>query len=135
MEKIIEVPFVIYQEIVKEGQNKLPNEACGLITGKSKKVLTFWPLVNEAHSSHRYYVSKEIVQQNLQKMYKKEEQLLAIFHTHPTTAPVPSPYDIKNHPDDSVDMVIVSYKFDQPKLKWYTKVSSQFKNISWSLVK
>ncbi|WP_058307182.1 Mov34/MPN/PAD-1 family protein [Gracilibacillus massiliensis] len=133
MEEVIEISNTIYQEIMEEGKKQLPYEACGLISGHYNKAQSFWPLVNEIRSRNKFFVSKKIVQQKIQDILNTREQLLAIFHTHPTTAAIPSSYDLRNHPDANIDMVIVSYKFDSPQLKWYKIDQSGYKNISWLL--
>ncbi|SHN07075.1 Proteasome lid subunit RPN8/RPN11, contains Jab1/MPN metalloenzyme (JAMM) motif [Gracilibacillus kekensis] len=129
----MEIPNNIYQKIIEEGEKQLPYEACGFISGQNNKVRSFWPLVNEIRSRHRFFVSKSKVHQKIQEIHNTREQLYAVFHSHPTTAAIPSSYDLRNHPVDSIDMVIVSYKLDSPQLKWFQIDQSSYKNISWLL--
>ncbi|MGJ9458034.1 Mov34/MPN/PAD-1 family protein [Oceanobacillus sp. CF4.6] len=70
-------------------------------------------------SNKRFFVSKKIVEETIRKIKNRDEQVIAVYHPHPTTAPVPSFYDVSNHPDDHLDMVIISYKTRPPITKWY----------------
>ncbi|MFD2654533.1 Mov34/MPN/PAD-1 family protein [Gracilibacillus thailandensis] len=119
MEKIITLPNNIYQTLIAEGERQLPYEACGLLAGFQQQVTSFWSLQNQVKSSSRFYVPKEIVTSTVEKIQNRKEQVLAIFHTHPSTKPVPSHFDLKHHPDDEVDMVILSHKYALPQIKWY----------------
>ncbi|MGP4038681.1 Mov34/MPN/PAD-1 family protein [Gracilibacillus sp. D59] len=97
-----------------------------MLSGKDNHVLSIWPLKNEVKSVSRFFVKKEIVEESIQKIKQLEEQVLAIYHNHPTTDPVPSSYDVLNHSDDNVDMVIISYKNNSPKTKWYQIQGSNY---------
>ncbi|WP_217649320.1 Mov34/MPN/PAD-1 family protein [Gracilibacillus orientalis] len=119
MEKVITLSKDIYQKVIAEGENNLPYEACGLIAGYHHQVTSFWPLQNQLNSSTRFFVHKQKVIETVKCIENRKEQVLAVFHTHPSTKPVPSPYDLSHHPDDQVGMVIVSYKYSLPQIKWY----------------
>jgi len=97
----------------------LPYEACGLLSGSNNKVQSMWELENKWKSDKHFLVRKKQVEEALQKINQRNEQVLAVYHSHPTTAPVPSYNDIVNHPDDNVNMVIISYKKRSPITRWY----------------
>lgn len=56
----------LYQQMVEHGYNSLPNEACGIASGKDGQIEQVWPLVNERPSPHRFFVSKSIVSSTLE---------------------------------------------------------------------
>ncbi|MET3683736.1 proteasome lid subunit RPN8/RPN11 [Alkalibacillus flavidus] len=114
------MPQLIYSKIIEHCRDSLPNESCGLLTGNDNHVNRFWPLDNELKSTKLYFVSKRSLEKVLTKINQTGEQVLAIYHTHPTTAPVPSYYDLQNHPDETVQMMIISFKTEPPKSKIYT---------------
>lgn len=113
------IPRTIHDKMLEHGQSCLPYEACGLLSGNDHYVTSIWPLENERKSTKHFFVSKAIVQETLSKLEKLNEQVLAVYHSHPTTAPVPSFRDITNHLDENVKMVIISYKMRTPITKWY----------------
>jgi proteasome lid subunit RPN8/RPN11 len=104
----------------------LPYEACGLLSGDKYNVQSIWHLENEWKSDRRFFVSKTVIEETIQKFKKPNEQVRAIYHSHPTTAPVPSSYDISSHPNENVKMVIVSYKTNPPITKMYNIRGSNY---------
>ncbi|MCV9885441.1 Mov34/MPN/PAD-1 family protein [Metabacillus halosaccharovorans] len=108
-----------YDELLNDGRSKLPYEACGILSGKNNQIHSIWKLKNEVKSDRRFFVGKKAVEETLLQIALKDEKVLAIYHTHPTTAPVPSYTDIKNHRESEVKMIIVSYKTKNPIVKCY----------------
>lgn len=104
----------IYEQMIEYGMKSLPSEACGILSGKENKVRTIWPLQNELDSTKRFFVSEKAVLETLQQIDVKNEEVLAVYHTHPLTKPTPSYYDMIYHSDESVIMVIISYRTTQP---------------------
>ncbi|MCP3029093.1 Mov34/MPN/PAD-1 family protein [Halobacillus sp. A5] len=112
------IPMDIYNDMIKLGRMSLPYEVCGLLTGFRSTIYTNWPLVNEAKSVHRFFVSQSVVEQTLKRIEEKSEEVLAVYHSHPTTSPIPSSYDIEHH-DNEVKMIIISYKNNPPAVKCF----------------
>lgn len=109
----------LYNELLNHGKQCLPFEACGFLAGTGDIVKSLWRLQNEWQSDRRFFVSKRNVEAALQKIETAQQEVLAIYHTHPSTNPVPSQYDILHHPDPNVKMVIVSYKEPTATLRGY----------------
>ncbi|KHF39867.1 Mov34/MPN/PAD-1 family protein [Halalkalibacter okhensis] len=113
------IPESCYKVIMEHGRSNLPYESCGLVSGKGRHVQTVWKLVNEIKSDRRYFVGEKVIERTLEQIDKKKEKVIAIYHSHPATEPIPSSYDIVNHPNDELVMMIISYKSDKPQLKCY----------------
>ncbi len=124
-EKII-IPQSLYDQMIEHGKVTLPYEACGMFSGNNQKIKSCWPLENESKSDRRFFVSKKVVEETIQKAKELDEQILAIYHTHPSTAPIPSIDDIKYHVDHDVKMVIISYKTKSAITKWYRIMDSTY---------
>ncbi|WP_217586153.1 M67 family metallopeptidase [Lentibacillus saliphilus] len=113
------IPHPIFTSMIEHGETQLPYESCGLLAGSGNKVLSIWTLENELKSSSRFFVHKNVVADTLQQIHKCKEHVLAIYHSHPSTAPIPSSYDVYHHTDESVKMVIVSLKSQEPQVKCF----------------
>lgn len=120
-------PAKCYEELINYGRSKLPFEVCGILSGYNNNVQSIWKLKNEMNSSSRFFVGKKAVEETLQQISQKEEKVIAIYHSHPTTAPVPSYVDIINHPDSEVKMIIISYKTKKPIVKCYSVQNGAYK--------
>lgn len=113
------IPELIYEEMVSHCQQNLPYEGCGFLSGKYPYVQNLWKLKNEVPSSHRFFLSRKVVTDTIKKAEEVDEDILAIYHSHPTTSAIPSHYDCIHHPDPEVNMVIVSFKYPVPEVKGY----------------
>jgi len=120
-------PLNCFKELLNHGRSKLPYEACGILSGKNNQVHSIWKLKNEVKSDRRFFVGKKAIVETLHHIAEKDEVVLAIYHSHPTTAPVPSYIDIKNHLDSEVKMIIVSYKTKNPIVKCYSVQNRAYK--------
>ena len=80
--------------MIAHAQHALPNEACGLLGGKSGHVSTVYPGTNSEHSPTRYLLDP-IDQFNAMKTIDQSgEDLIGIFHSHPKGVAIPSEIDI-----------------------------------------
>lgn len=113
------IPQSIYNKMLEHGKSCLPFEACGLLSGNNRIINSIWQLENKLKSDRRFFVEKKTIENTIKEIKKLNEQVLVIYHSHPTTAPVPSVYDIVNHPDNKVKMMIISYKTKSPITKCY----------------
>ncbi|UOQ45224.1 M67 family metallopeptidase [Halobacillus salinarum] len=121
------IPQSIYQEMIKHGYSSLPYEACGFLAGKENLVQSIWTMENELKSDRRFFVNKQVVKNNLEQIKNRGEQVMAVYHSHPTTAPVPSWSDLAHHMDQKIKMMIVSFKYPSPKVKCYQITPSSFR--------
>lgn len=89
-------------------RNGLPYEICGILSGKLNEVKTLWPLEVRIKHPYRFFVDREQVEEVLNHIEQIGEEVLVIYHSHPTAKAIPSTIDIQNHPDPSVLMGIIS---------------------------
>ncbi|MGP4072100.1 Mov34/MPN/PAD-1 family protein [Piscibacillus sp. B03] len=110
----------VIDEVILHAYNAKPFEGCGLLVGNSNHIHTFLPLVNESNNHYQYKVSYEQLNRLLQQINFTNQELIAIYHSHPLQRAVPSSLDLLNHPDDSIKMIIVSLKQGHPVVKCYS---------------
>ncbi|RDY72737.1 hypothetical protein DXT76_00275 [Halobacillus trueperi] len=123
------VPASIHQQMISHCRDCLPFEGCGLLSGVGEHVRHLWPLPNEARSDRRFFVSEKYVEAAIQKAAEHKDEILAIFHSHPTTSAKPSSYDLLQHADAQVYMIIVSFKNSAPDVKGYRIINRQPNSI------
>jgi proteasome lid subunit RPN8/RPN11 len=84
---IIRMSSGLYEELIRYCRSKLPEEACGFIQGCSVEggfnATQFIPMTNNALNPFEHFAMNpaEIVP----ILYKKEPQMIGIFHSHPST--------------------------------------------------
>jgi proteasome lid subunit RPN8/RPN11 len=115
------VPRGIYDGMLAQALAEQPAECCGLLAGVIEngegRVVARYPLVNELNSPTEYYAEVRGLFLAQKDMREKGLELLAIYHSHPTSPPVPSPKDReRNYYGEEVVSVIISLLTDPPEV-------------------
>lgn len=102
------MPFYLWltnaqaKTIIDHARTQAPNEACGLIGGKNGRAVEIIPVENVAARPTTTYELDPAQQVTaMTRLYNNQLDLLAIYHSHPNTPPVPSQTDIRSatYPD------------------------------------
>jgi proteasome lid subunit RPN8/RPN11 len=87
------VPDEIRAQLVEHAREEAPNEACGLIAFRDGVAARYLPGENTLQSPYRF----ELKPRDPADFFLEDEGYeLAVFHSHPETAPKPSRTDIQN---------------------------------------
>lgn len=87
------VPDEIRQRLVEHARAEAPNEACGLVAFRDGVAERYLPGENTLASPYRF----ELRPRDPADFFLEDEGYeLAVFHSHPETAPRPSRTDIAN---------------------------------------
>jgi proteasome lid subunit RPN8/RPN11 len=126
-------------EIVAQAQTESPNECCGLLAGKVEAgighVTVRYPLHNELASPTRYWSDGKEMLAAHKDMRQREIDLLAIYHSHPTSEPVPSRTDLEqNAYGSTVVHLIVSLMGSTPTFRAWRLESASFHEVALSIV-
>jgi [CysO sulfur-carrier protein]-S-L-cysteine hydrolase len=91
---VFELPRACAEEIIAHAREEAPNECCGILAGKSGRVLRLYRAVNAEGSPYRY----DIDPQDLYRIHREVEALgwefIAIYHSHPASEAYPSATDV-----------------------------------------
>jgi proteasome lid subunit RPN8/RPN11 len=119
------VSKVLANEMIDHARNELPNECCGLLAGSIKDAIAIatarFPIRNDEASTRKYLSNAKDMLVAFRAMRERGLELLAIYHSHPTSEPVPSSRDIEqNTYGESVVHLIVSLAGAQPVIRtWW----------------
>ena len=87
------VPSEIREQLVEHARKVAPNEACGLVAFRDGVAERYLPGENRLASPYRF----ELRPRDPADFFLEDEgYVLAVFHSHPETAPRPSRTDIAN---------------------------------------
>jgi [CysO sulfur-carrier protein]-S-L-cysteine hydrolase len=87
------VPAEIRAQLVGHARDEAPNEACGLIAFRDGVAERYLPGENALQSPYRF----ELRPRDPSDFFLEDDGYeLAVFHSHPETAPRPSRTDIEN---------------------------------------
>src|SRR5439155_11304184 len=110
--------------MVVQAKTELPNECCGFLAGLVQVnvgiVRQCYPLVNNAASPREYLANDHTLFHAYRDMREQGLDLLAIYHSHPTSDPVPSKTDLERNYFEGVMHLILSLKGEEPVLRgWW----------------
>ncbi len=119
------VPDLLLEELIGHARSLVPGECCGLLAGHiTHEVATVserFPITNDAASATRYATNPRDMLLAFRSMRAHGLELLAIYHSHPTSAPVPSRYDLEaNTYGETVVHLIVGLAGAGPEVRaWW----------------
>lgn len=93
----IELPLALYYQIVHIAEQGLPDEVCGVLAGLDGRVRDVIKIKNSSPSPVSYFLDPADLVQAIWKIDEAGHEILAFFHSHPGSPPIPSQTDIENH--------------------------------------
>jgi len=105
----LKLPRPLVNDILTQAQQSPENEICGLIGGHSHNARHCYPVDNAATDQRRRYKMdpKEQIDA-MRQMRENNEELIAIYHSHPHTPAQPSVTDLNEAEYPEVAYLIVS---------------------------
>lgn len=95
-DKALAIPRTLVNQILHHAQQFAEREVCGLIGGKNGLPLHCYPVSNVAEQPEcRFLLDAREQIQAMRQMRERGEELVAIFHSHPSTSAEPSPADLQ----------------------------------------
>lgn len=104
----LEIPAKIYNEIVEQAHAEAPIEACGILAGCDGKADKLFKMTNTDKSASHFTMAPKEQFAVVKDIRSSSLQMLAIYHTHPTTPARPSAEDIRLGLTPDVIYVIIS---------------------------
>lgn len=121
------LPLSLYQELVAQAKSEAPLECCGLLAGTpgtdgTVRVVARFPLVNAAASPVRYESEPRSMFDAVRAIDRAGLEIVAIYHSHPTSPPVPSKIDLAQNFSEDVLNLILGLTTDPPLIRawWLT---------------
>ena len=95
------IPRVIVNKILGHAQRTAPEECVGLLSGTGRDIRGWHPLTNRLHETRRFLADPAEQLRLFRELREQGSQVVAIYHSHPSGPPEPSPADLEqsNHPD------------------------------------
>ena len=105
------VPRAVYVQMLDHAFTERPLECCGLLAGRIEgergEVAQLYRLVNELASPVEYRSSPRSMLDACRDLTAHGWDVLAVYHSHPTTAPIPSAKDrAANYSEDVVNLIV-----------------------------
>jgi [CysO sulfur-carrier protein]-S-L-cysteine hydrolase len=132
------LPAQLRDEMVAQARAELPNECCGLLAGRVEggvgQVERRYPLVNAAASPVEYDATPRSLLDAFRDMRRRGLTELALYHSHPTSDPVPSRKDLeRNFYGEAVVHFIISLKGGEAVVRGWRLGAETFREAEWEV--
>jgi len=118
---MIIIPQYIADAMIKHVQSELPNEACGLLTGKDNRVQNLFTMFNVDQSPEHFSFDPQEQFQVMKTARVDGQKIIANFHSHPSSPARPSEEDIRLAYDPNIVYIIISLAGETPVMKAFVK--------------
>ena len=136
----LQIPRQLYDAMLAQAVAELPNECCGLLAGTPSddvgRVTHRFPLVNVASDRTVEYFGEG---RGLVAAHRAARDLgaeiIAIYHSHPTTHAVPSATDHeRNWHEPSMVFLIISLAVDPPDVRAWRLTATDATEVALEVV-
>ena len=132
------LPRTLHEEMVAQALREAPNECCGLFAGVVRDGTAvaerIYPLVNAAASPVLYESEYQSIKAAYLDMDQRHLDFIAVYHSHPTSAPVPSKTDLERNVSEEVVNLIVSLAESPPLVRGWWLTATEFREAEWEVV-
>jgi proteasome lid subunit RPN8/RPN11 len=133
----LEVPHAIYEAMISHAQTEAPLECCGLLAGRIEGeaglVENRYPLVNEAASPVEFVSEARGMFDATREIDRRGLRILAVYHSHPASRPVPSKTDLERNYSAEVVNIIISLQRNPAELAAWWLEADRFEPAEFSV--
>ncbi len=135
--QLLSIPRSVYEGMLWHALAERPLECCGLLAGTIREgvgeVRMRYPLLNAAASpvefesdpASHFSADKDIRRQGL--------DVLAVYHSHPSSAPVPSRKDLARNWSPNVVNLILALTTTPPTVRAWWLTAEDYREASWEV--
>ncbi len=106
--QMLEIPQVIYEDILDHARSGFPLEICGIVGGSEGVASVLYRMTNTDQSNEHFMMDPKEQFAVIKELRSKGLEMLAIYHSHPETPARPSEEDIRLALTPNVSHIIVS---------------------------
>lgn len=123
------IPDLLLEEVIEHARQEAPLECCGLLAGSLDGAVTArYVIENVAHSPTEYETDPRGMLGAFRDMRARGIELLAIYHSHPTSEAVPSRRDLaRNTYGETAVHLIVGLANPEPDVRAWWLGESDFR--------
>jgi proteasome lid subunit RPN8/RPN11 len=139
----LSVPRTVADGLVAQALSESPHECCGLLagtfedhprSGQRGRVVGLYPLVNELASPTRFVSEARSLLAAIKAIRAAKLEVLAVYHSHPTSDPVPSRTDLAWNNWPEVVAVIVGLTSNPPQTRAWWLMAEDYREVGWEVI-
>ena len=129
------IPRPIFDAMLAHAKADLPAECCGLLAGTIAdgvgRVTQHLPLVNALASPTEYESDPRSMLAAHKAMRAAGTDVLAVYHSHPTSDPVPSRRDLERNYSEQVVNLIIGLRTAEPDVRGWWLTADAAREAEW----
>jgi proteasome lid subunit RPN8/RPN11 len=134
-DRALEIPRTILEAMVAHCRLEAPRECCGILGGGAPRVQSIHPLRNQAADAEtRYDADPRDVLEAYRTLRERGHAFLAIYHSHPRWAAVPSRTDLATNYYGDVPRIIVSLLSEPAEVRVWRLDAESYVELGWTVV-
>ena len=132
----------MFDEMLAHAQAELPAECCGLLAGRlpatndpqsSVTAEVRYPLLNRLQSPSEYESDPDSMFSAKRDWEARGIEVVAVYHSHPTSAPTPSKKDLERNYSEQVINFIISLAGPIPETRGWWLRETDFEPAEWEV--
>ena len=127
---MMEIPAPIFDAMIEHARVELPAECCGLLAGAGAAISRCFRLRNELASPAAYRADVRDLFAAFREMREAGLDLIAIYHSHPTSPARPSRVDLAENYYGDTPRIIVSLAGPAPEIKAFRLGETHFVELA-----
>jgi proteasome lid subunit RPN8/RPN11 len=131
---MISITQEVLNNIFEHSKHDLPNEACGYLAGKNGLITSSYALVNIDQSPEHFSFDPEEQFAAVRKSRNEGLEILANYHSHPSTPARPSIEDIRLAYDPDIYYFIISLATGKPDVKAFRIINGSVEKIDIQII-
>lgn len=125
----------IHDAMIGHCAETAPCEACGILAGVGEsRAESIYRLRNELESATRYNADPRDLIKAIVSMREQGERMVAIYHSHPVSAAVPSRVDHEQNHYGLLPRLIVSLRAEAPEVRIWCLSEGDSSEVAWRIV-
>jgi [CysO sulfur-carrier protein]-S-L-cysteine hydrolase len=129
------IPRPIFDALLAHALAELPAECCGLLAGTivdgAGRVTRHLPLVNSLGSPTEYESDPRSMLAAHKTMRATGTEVLAVYHSHPSSEPIPSRRDRERNFSEQVVNLIVGLQGEEPDVRGWWLTADSARAAEW----
>lgn len=135
------VPQSVYEAMIAQARAELPAECCGFLAGTIEPgepptalVIERYPLVNKLASPVAFESEPRSLVAADKGIRERKLEVVAIYHSHPASDPVPSKTDLAMNYWPGVVNLIISLKTEPAIVRGWWLEEATYREAEWRIV-
>ena len=126
---MLHLPAALHSQLIEAAATNSAEEVCGLVAGLGTHAEAVLPITNALHRSDAFDMDPAELIAAMRWLRENARDLVAIYHSHPTSAPYPSATDQAQNQYPDTPHLIIGREAGEWRVRGFRITSSEIVEI------